>query len=71
MLGSDGTQWPIYMDGKSVDLNPGDACIYLGCELEHWREPFEGDWHLQTFLHYVDQNGPHTAYKYDGEVELV
>ena len=71
MLGSDGTQWPIYMDGKPVDLNPGDACIYLGCELEHWREPFEGDWHLQTFLHYVDQNGPHTAYKYDGEVELV
>ena len=47
MLGSDGLM-AIYMDGKSVDLNPGDACIYLD-ELEHWREPFEGDWRYKHF----------------------
>jgi hypothetical protein len=29
----------------------------LGCEIEHWREEFKGDWHAQTFLHYVDKNG--------------
>ena len=25
----------------------------------HWREPFEGDWHAQAFLHYVNSKGPH------------
>ena len=58
MVGSSGEQWPIYMDGAKLDLAPGDAAIYLGCELEHWREPFKGDWHSQFFLHYVNKNGP-------------
>jgi hypothetical protein len=58
MIGSDGTKWPIYMDGTEINMEPGDAAIYLGCEIEHWREEFKGDWHAQTFLHYVDKNGP-------------
>jgi hypothetical protein len=58
MIGSSGETWPIYMDGKEFNLNPGDAAIYLGCEVEHWREEFQGDWHNQIFLHYVDKNGP-------------
>jgi hypothetical protein len=57
MIGSDGTKWPIYMDGTELNLEPGDAAIYLGCEIEHWREKFKGDWQAQTFLHYVDKNG--------------
>jgi hypothetical protein len=57
MIGSDGTKWPIYMNGNKIELEEGDAVIYLGCELEHWREEFKGDWHAQTFLHYVDKNG--------------
>jgi hypothetical protein len=57
MIGSDGTSWPIFMDGKEINMEPGDAAIYLGCEIEHWREEFKGDWHAQTFLHYVDKNG--------------
>ena len=57
-LGSDGTSWPIFMDGKPLDLHPGDAVIYLGCDLPHWREEFKGDWQAQTFLHYVDAKGP-------------
>jgi len=59
MLGSDGNKWPIYMDGKSIELEPGDATIYLGCDVEHWRDEFKGDWHAQTFMHYVDKNGPY------------
>jgi len=58
MIGSDGTPWPIYMGGTEINMEPGDAAIYLGCEIEHWREEFKGDWHAQTFLHYVDVNGP-------------
>lgn len=65
MWGSDGTPWPIFMDGHKCDMEPGDAVIYLGCELEHWRENFKGDWHAQTFIHYVDANGVYKDYAYD------
>ena len=59
MIGSSGEAWPIYMDGTELNLEPGDAAIYLGCEVEHWRNEFLGDWHSQFFLHYVDKNGPY------------
>ena len=62
MIGSDETEWPIYIEGTKLNMQPGDAVIYLGCELEHWREEFKGDWHAQTFLHYVDKNGPNKEY---------
>ena len=65
MLGSDGTKWPIFMKGKEINLEPGDAAIYLGCEIEHWREEFKGDWHAQTFLHYVDKNGANKEWEKD------
>jgi hypothetical protein len=65
MIDSDGTNWPIFIDGTKIDLEPGDAAIYLGCEVEHWRETFDGDWHAQAFLHYVDQDGPNKDYKFD------
>ena len=65
MYGSDGTPWPIYMGETSINLEPGDACIYLGCDIPHYRKPFEGDWHAQSFLHYVDKNGPYKDYKHD------
>jgi hypothetical protein len=57
MVGSSGERWPIYVDGNEVNLEKGDALIYLGCELEHWREEFKGDWHTQFFLHYTNKNG--------------
>jgi len=41
--------------GFKVDLKPGDMLIYRGMELEHWREPFEGENCAQVFLHYTDQ----------------
>jgi hypothetical protein len=61
-------EWPIYMDGKKVNMSPGDMVIYRGCELDHWREMFtapEGSYHSQVFLHYVDANGPYADYKWD------
>ena len=65
MIGSSGEEWPIYMDGTKLNLNPGDAAIYLGCEVEHWREEFKGDWHMQFFLHYVDKNGNYSHLETD------
>jgi len=44
--------------GVRIDLKPGDMIIYSGCELEHWREPFQGKLCGQVFLHYNHANGP-------------
>jgi len=44
--------------GTKVLLEVGDMLVYSGCELEHWREPFEGDTCGQVFLHYNHVNGP-------------
>ena len=44
--------------GNKVDLKPGDMLIYSGCELEHWREPFQGKLCGQVFLHYNHADGP-------------
>ena len=52
-----GDPWSIYVEGIKIDLNVGDMLIYSGCELEHWREPFEGNVCVQTFLHYNNANG--------------
>ena len=52
-----GDPWPIFLEGKQVDLDVGDMLIYEGCKLEHWREPFEGEHCGQVFLHYNDKNG--------------
>ena len=55
-----GDPWPIFLEpsgkkgmkGVKIDLKPGDMLVYRGCDLEHWREPFEGDSCTQVFLHY-------------------
>ena len=60
-----GDPWPIYLEpsgetdkeGVKIDLEPGDALIYRGCEVEHWREAFEGENCGQVFLHYNDASG--------------
>ncbi len=44
--------------GVRVDLKIGDMLIYSGCDLEHWREPFQGKVCSQVFLHYNHANGP-------------
>jgi len=45
--------------GVRVDLKVGDMLIYSGCELEHWRETFQGTICSQVFLHYNHANGPY------------
>ena len=47
-----GNHWDIFMENNKVELNIGDMLVYSGCDLEHWREPFEGDLCGQVFLHY-------------------
>jgi hypothetical protein len=70
-LGFEGNPWSIYMAGNKVDMQVGDAVLYRGMEVEHWREKYtEGKWQAQVFLHYVDADGPHADQKYDGRTSL-
>jgi len=64
-INGDGTSWPIFMEGTSLDLKKGDAALYLGCKVKHWREEFKGDYQFQTFLHYVDAEGKNTEHYMD------
>lgn len=65
--------WPICVkqpDNKEIciELNPGDAVMYFGCETEHWRPgQFKGQNLVQTFIHYVKANGPRAYAYFDKE----
>lgn len=75
-LGYDGpAPWPIWFAGPdapptALSLAPGDAAIYRGMEITHWREAFTGTYAAQVFLHYVDQNGPYREWIYDKRTGL-
>ena len=56
--------WPIHIKGKdgkkkTVDQQPGDALVYLGCDLEHWRDQIPGGHHVQVHLHYIGKDEPY------------
>ena len=71
-----GNTWPIYLKDTEekvieIKLNPGDMLIYSGCELEHWRDKFEGELCGQVFLHYNDMsNSKWKDNAYDGRPHL-
>ena len=56
-IDSDGTDWPRHVEDKKFHLKKGDIVVYKGCDLDHWREAFKGDYQIQLFLHFVDANG--------------
>jgi hypothetical protein len=57
--------------GIKVNLNPGDMLVYRGCDLEHWRNKFEGENCGQVFLHYNDSESKlNTDNIFDGRPHL-
>ena len=70
-VANEGGNWPIYMqreeeEPSKVVLTPGDAVIYKGCEVKHWRDIDESvNATAQFMLHYVDKKGPFSGYKFD------
>lgn len=70
-LGYEGKCWPIWIRGYdnkdySVNLEAGDALVYHGCDMTHWREKNTySKKHVQVFLHYVDQDGMYADRKDD------
>jgi len=71
-----GDIWPIWMQKENKDpvkcmLNPGDAVIYKGCEVTHWRRKLpKGQINVQFMLHYIDKNGDNAEYIFDGRKGL-
>jgi hypothetical protein len=65
--------WPMFVDSNGVELpvhmKPGDAIVYRGCDIDHWREPFWGQNHAQVFLHYNEPNGKYNICK-DGRAVM-
>lgn len=58
-------------DVGKIGMDVGDAVLYRGCEMYHWRDEYsEGKWQAQVFLHYVDANGPHAEWIYDKRGKL-
>lgn len=56
------TEWPIFFERPdksetSIELEPGDAVLYLGCQADHWRNSFNGKEYTQLFMHYVKSYG--------------
>jgi hypothetical protein len=73
-LYQEGGTWPIWMEddngASKLNLNPGDAAWYKGCEVEHWREENRKGICYQTFMHYVDKNGKRKNQIYDKKIDL-
>lgn len=73
-IGCDGEPWPVWMqDGDNMPvkflLNPGDAIIYKGCEIYHWRNKMaKCNANAQMMLHYVEENGPCADYQWDKRI---
>lgn len=62
--------WPIWFEPKdagpvALTLAPGDAVMYRGMDVPHWRDAFIGTYAAQVFLHWVDANGPYSEWKFD------
>jgi hypothetical protein len=67
--------WPLYIEANVEPyralLSPGDALLYRGADLFHWREPFQGNQLVQVFLHYVERDGPYADQKFDRRITLM
>ncbi len=66
----DKTPWDIWIKGMDGAENPvslfvGDMLVYRGDMLEHWRNPYQEDYQIQVFLHYVDADGPYARLHMD------
>jgi len=62
--------WPLWF--KNEDAQPehaamgeGDAVIYKGNKVHHWRDEFEGTTQFQVFMHYVEAEGEYKNKLFD------
>ena len=68
--GTSSALWPLWF--KYEDKEPeyaamyeGDAVVYQGNKVNHWRDEFEGETQFQLFMHYVEAEGEHKDQLFD------
>ena len=68
--GTSSALWPLWF--KNDDAEPeyaamyeGDAVVYQGNKVNHWRDEFEGETQFQLFMHYVEAEGEHKDQLFD------
>ena len=58
--------WPLIIEGDTIELKEGEALMYSGCDQSHGRPGiYKGKGMAQVFFHYVNQNGPNKDHAYD------
>lgn len=62
--------WHLQMktkDGNTmiVDQEPGDAVMYYGNDMPHWRDIYSGTEQINAFFFFVRANGPRSILRYD------
>lgn len=73
-LSLSGDPWPLWFkinnNSVPVSMRKGDAVLYKGLEVEHWREIYTGTACTQVFLHWVCANGPYADWKFDKRPQI-
>lgn len=69
-LGYRGTPPPpiSFATGHVVHQRPGDAVIFHGARIDHWRDTFVGEDFGQIFMNFVRADGPHRGQALDGRL---
>lgn len=55
-----------FATGEVVDQEPGDAVVFRGMAIDHWRDRFSGDVFGQIFMNFVRADGPYRGLALDG-----
>ena len=62
--------WPLWFKNGEAEpeyaaMYEGDAVIYQGNTVHHWRDAFEGETQFQIFMHYVEADGEYKDQLFD------
>ena len=67
-VGHSGTAPPpiCFATGHAVQQQPGDAVVFHGADIDHWRDTFLGQDFGQVFMNFVRADGPQRGQALDG-----
>lgn len=55
-----------FESGEVVRQRPGDAVVFRGDRVDHWRAPFDGESLGQLLVNYVFSDGDRSSLRFDG-----
>jgi hypothetical protein len=74
-LDKDEHDWPLVIidrtgQPRSIELDRGDAVMFLGMQLEHYRDKFAGRAQTQIFMFYMPQDDSLSQFYFDRRASL-